>query len=265
MRLFKYVRAERVDILENQRIAFTPPEEFNDVFDTRPRVIPLTNMALLKQMAKEEEPEVWRQMPPSFQALPRKQRREKQREMSKAALKNFQKNAEGFAKQFQQYLHSEISKRFGILCLATNPDHKLMWGHYADGHRGFLLEFDTNNPRFVLKDQMHQVIYSDVPPTYDPAIGSQGWWKIKNKDWEYEGEYRITMMLEKCERRICPNGKIVYLQHMPRECVKAVYMGLKMEKSMKNRLREICQSAGIDLFEAEFLKDGVSYEFRKTK
>lgn len=265
MRLFKYVRAERIDILEAQRIAFTPPEEFNDVLDIRPKVIPLTSRAVLKRRAKDEEAEVLKEMPPSFHALPRKQRREKQREILKSAIKHMQKNAGGFAKQLQQDLRSGINKHFGILCLTANPDHKLMWGHYADGHRGFVLEFNTDDPRFALTDEINRVVYSDVPPTYDQAAGSQGWWKVKSKDWEYEGEYRIVTKLENCERKSCSDGKVIYLRHLPRECVKSVFMGLMMEGPKKHRLREICRPAGIDVFEAEFLKDGVSYEFRKAK
>lgn len=171
--------------------------------------------------------------------------------------------AEEFAKQIQRELPSAISRHFGVLCLTTNPDHKLMWAHYADGHRGFVLEFDTNNPRFELTEEMHKVVYSSTSPTYNPVVGSQGWWKVKSKDWGYEGEYRMTIRLEKCEKKILSGGKFVYLRHLPRECVKAVYIGLKMEESKKRELRAICQPTGIEVYQAEFLNDGVTYEFRK--
>lgn len=265
MRLFKYVRAERIDILETQRIAFTSPEDFNDVFDTRPRVIPLTNRAVLKRRLKKEEAEALLHLPPSYHALPRKLRREKQRELFKGAIKHFQDNAEGIATQLRKQLSLTVCKHFGILCLTTNSDHPLMWGHYADGHRGFVLEFNTDNPRFALTDEIHRVIYSKAQPIYDPAVGSHGWWKVKSEEWEYEAEYRITMLLENCERKSRSDGKVIYFRHMPRECIKAVFMGLKMEEAKKNRLREICRPTGIDIYEAEFLSDGVSYEFRGTK
>jgi hypothetical protein len=265
MRLFKYVRAERVDILETERIAFTPPEEFNDVFDTKPKVVPLTNMTLLKQRAKAQEKEAQRHLSASFRLLPRKERRKKQREILKEVVHQMRTSADSIAEQIQTGLQTEINKHFGILCLTTNPDNKLMWGHYADGHRGMVLEFDVKNPRFAITDKEHRVYYSTEPATYDPAVGSQGWWKIKSTEWEYEGEYRITTRLKECEKKILPNGKIIYLHQLPRDCVKAVYMGLKMEEAIKNRLRKICRPSGIELYEAKFLKDGMAYEFRKTE
>lgn len=263
MRLFKYVCQERIDILETQRIAVTPPEEFNDVFDTRPHVVPFKNRALLRQRAKIYEEGAIKSLPPSFHQLPRKERREKQREYFKHTVNKLLEHADDIAQHLQNEIPKSISKHLGVLCLSTNPDHKLMWGHYADGHRGFVLEFDASNPRFSLTGNLHQVIYSDTPGTYDPLVGSQGWWKVKSREWEYEKEYRITMLLKNCEQKKLPNGKIIYLKHLPRACVKAVFMGLRMEAGTKKRLQEICRPASIEMFEASFLKDGSAYEFKK--
>ena len=227
MRLFKYVRAERVDILENQRIAFTRPEEFNDALDTRPRVVPMTSLAVLKRKARDEEAEVLKQMPPDFQALPRAERRRIGRELLKGSIRDIRKNAEPIARKLQEDIYSGINSLFGVLCLTTNPNHRLMWGHYADGDRGFVMEFDTNKPRFALSDGLHQIIYSNKPPTDDPAVASQGWWKVKSKEWDYEDEYRIVSKLSECERKTIKD-KTIYLRHLPRDCVKAVFMGLKM-------------------------------------
>ena len=226
MRLFKYVCAERIDILETERISFTPPAEFNDVFDTRPNVVPLTSKAVLKQRAKAQENEAQAHLPPSFHLLPRKERRKKHREIVKEVVHQMRENADNIAEQIQSRLQIEINKRFGILCLTTNPDNKLMWAHYADGHRGMVLEFDTTYPRFVVTEKEHRVLYPGTPATYNPTVGSQGWWKIKSKEWEYEQEYRIATLLEKCEKKVLTNGKTIFLHKLPRKCVKAVYMGL---------------------------------------
>jgi hypothetical protein len=223
MRLFKYVQPERIDILENQQIRFTPPEEFNDVLDTRPRVIPMTSLAVLKRKAKMEEAEVLKHLPLSFQKLPRKERRRIGRELFKGSIKDIQKLAEPMAKKLQDDIYSGINKLFGILCLTANPDHKAMWQNFADGHKGFVIEFDTKKPRFA-SEHLHQVIYSSEPPTYDPAIGSQGWWKVKSIDLEHEQEYRIVSLLSECEQKTV-NGKTIYLLPLPRNCVKAVLWG----------------------------------------
>lgn len=260
MRLFKYVRAERIDILEGQRIAFTPPEEFNDALDMRPRVIPMTSVAVLKRKAKAEEAEVLRHMPPNFKALPRNERRRIGRELFKGSIKHIQANAEAIAGKLQEDIYSHVNREFGVLCLTTNPDHKLMWGHYADGHKGFVLEFDTEKPRFA--SGLHRIVYSDRPATYDPAGRSADWWKVKGKVWEYEGEYRLVSKLCDCEK-IVVNGKGVYLRCLPRDCVKAVFLGLKTDPAIKKRIRDVCQASGIRLYETVISSSGPVYEFRQ--
>ena len=38
---------------------------------------------------------------------------------------------------------SRLQSNFaGILCLTSNPDSVVMWSHYADKHRGIVIEFD---------------------------------------------------------------------------------------------------------------------------
>ncbi|MCH7721220.1 MAG: DUF2971 domain-containing protein, partial [Planctomycetes bacterium] len=40
----------------------------------------------------------------------------------------------------------------GVCCFAENNDDVLMWAHYAHGHRGFCLEFDTSFEPFTTPD-----------------------------------------------------------------------------------------------------------------
>ena len=46
-----------------------------------------------------------------------------------------------------QELRAQISQR-GVACFTTELNNILMWSHYADGHKGFCLEFDTNFFKF---------------------------------------------------------------------------------------------------------------------
>src|SRR5262245_21339148 len=51
--IFKYVAAERVDILQTEKIGFTPPDRFNDVLDVKPRVEPLIDRTYLGRIERE--------------------------------------------------------------------------------------------------------------------------------------------------------------------------------------------------------------------
>lgn len=262
MRLFKYVRPERVDILENQQITFTPPKEFNDALDTRPRVVPLKSLKKLKIKTNDYRAEVAKSLPLDFQMLPRRERRRKERELFKGSVKEMQKQADKIARKIEEDVYSGINQLFGVLCLTGNSNHRLMWENYADGDRGFAIEFDAEQPRFG-PNVLHQVAYSEEPPTYDPSNVSDGWWKIKSKDWEYENEYRIVFQLKDCEPKAV-NGKIIYLKHLPRNCIKSVFMGLAMGGEMKKRLKDVCQPSGIKLFEAIISNGKAPYEFREV-
>jgi len=50
----------------------------------------------------------------------------------------------------QQKVIDDFSQR-GIACFSTRKDNILMWSHYAEGHKGLCLEFDTNYPPLRIK------------------------------------------------------------------------------------------------------------------
>jgi hypothetical protein len=44
-----------------------------------------------------------------------------------------------------------LNQSVGILCLSEMRDSLLMWGHYADNHRGLVIGFDSDHPFFNKK------------------------------------------------------------------------------------------------------------------
>lgn len=59
-----------------------------------------------------------------------------------------------------------------ITCFSKRNDNLLMWSHYANGLRGFCVEFDD---LLVVEDdehlaEIHEVIYQDNPPIVDTAL-----------------------------------------------------------------------------------------------
>lgn len=58
-----------------------------------------------------------------------------------------------------------------ITCFSTRPDNLLMWGHYANGMRGFCLEVDEG--ALLGNDDaasIYRVIYADKPATIDASV-----------------------------------------------------------------------------------------------
>jgi len=85
-----------------------------------------------------------------------------------------------------------------ISCFSEEHDNMLMWSHYADGHKGFCLEFDTSHEPFT---KMHKVKYSEGIPEIDAAKvwnrtennmeAINGYLLSKHIDWQYEREWRV--------------------------------------------------------------------------
>ncbi len=89
----------------------------------------------------------------------------------------------------------------GIACLSATLTDIMMWSHYAAGHRGFCLEFDTS---FLPFSKALEVTYSQTLPSINPLdvlLNQPG--DDENNDilrmfvltkascWSYEQEWRL--------------------------------------------------------------------------
>ena len=61
-----------------------------------------------------------------------------------------------------------LNKSIGMLSLSEVHDSHLLWSHYASAHRGFVIEFDTDNKFFNKRrsendelNYLRKVIYCD--------------------------------------------------------------------------------------------------------
>ena len=102
------------------------------------------------------------------------------------------------AKGAQGALNDIIKDQRGVACFATTPTSLLLWAHYADGHRGFCLEFDTAAEFF---GKARPVSYTQTVPvlkavdfmTDRPASDLfEAIFLTKSQHWSYEEEWRIV-------------------------------------------------------------------------
>ena len=89
-------------------------------------------------------------------------------------------------------IEGAIQDRYRVFCLASAPDHELMWAHYGSKHTGVCLEFATTNTLFC---QALQVQYREKYPIFDLTSDSEehnlGPLITKSTAWGHEGEYRL--------------------------------------------------------------------------
>ena len=95
------------------------------------------------------------------------------------------------------------NKIFGLLCMSTTWHEPLLWGHYADKHKGICLGFDVD------PDWWHKVDYQEERISLESLgrasvdhINASDFLKIgitKFKAWEYEREYRAFAKLTEAD------------------------------------------------------------------
>ncbi len=102
----------------------------------------------------------------------------------------------------------EVRRRHrGIACFSERSDDVVMWSHYANGHRGFSLEFDTTiEPFSTAKPVNYDDAFPSIPLSLlfsDHAAGHddsdtdlllEAFVLTKAKCWTYENEWRAMHM-----------------------------------------------------------------------
>jgi len=203
MTLYKYVTAERIDVLQNGLIRFSQPSALNDPWDMRPHVERLfTDDDLEEHVTTPLKPESDTQMIDyvsriiedfaKTQGVTDKSLNEIRKVVTEAndeypgelkqlievAFAETVEKMKQLAPQLGGMIPEAIDSAVGVLSLTEKPDHPLMWSHYANNHSGLVLAFDENNeffrsPRHGQPDDAggaRRVKYSSERPKFDPLI-----------------------------------------------------------------------------------------------
>ena len=137
---------------------------------------------------------------------------------------------EGYAKLLDkpnEDLIREIKTK-GVCCLSGSNDSILMWGHYADGHKGMVIEYDT--ARYPFCDHLTPVTYSDGYCKFSIGQLTQ---KIsecveqivtqKSSDWKYEEEFRMIHHRNNCR----------FAQKIDPRSIVGVYFGARCNEQQR--------------------------------
>jgi len=97
-------------------------------------------------------------------------------------------------------LRQELAGTYGVRCYSSSPTQMLLWSHYASGHRGVCLEFDS--AKRPVRGWKHfdylPVAYSDgrsidvLSVGFDAAFASL--LTTKGVEWAYELEHRLITL-----------------------------------------------------------------------
>lgn len=246
MSIYKYFPPGRIDTLVNNKICFSTSHKLNDPFELKPHVQALCTPDYLERVHAEQSTEALKK---AYEGLPRAQRRIfSLKEFTKlydslGVLSEATKEMEARTPHFADSILKELANNIGVLCLTKQPDNLLMWAHYAEAHKGFVIEFDEHsdffNQRRSDKDEygyLREVIYQQERPkiVLSNAHGIE-LLLTKGLIWKPEEEWR--MLWPRSNNPTAP-----YLLDFPPSMVKSVILGCNMASEHKEMIHNILSS-----------------------
>jgi len=253
---FKYMPASTAAIvLEHRALRWSSPLRFNDPFDV-PRELSFgissedIVRALTNRMTRliEHPPEDTSNLQPQLRLIVDTVRRGISANLKAQLLADLADSAEthrapGQSMEELRAMWRSWLPQFRILCLTESPAHSAMWYHYADQHRGVVLELRCD-------DELDSAWLRAKPVTYPaqkPAIyAADGWAELlttadglaignllevatypKAPDWSYEKDWRITSFMKTPDTGLFTDYRL-----NPRELA-GVYLGPKMDPTAR--------------------------------
>lgn len=178
-------RDHTLDILENSRLYFPSPAEFNDPFDCYPP-FDLAGDWRDPQFAQELE---------QTQSAMIAERGLSEVEVAELRLKEGVP-IEKLADTVREFTIRDLRRDTRVLCLAKEHLHPLMWSHYAASHTGICLQFRVTrdglfgNARRVIYREERQPVLIPLPRQSEDEVADRLGF-IKAQFWDYESEYRV--------------------------------------------------------------------------
>jgi hypothetical protein len=168
--------------------------------------------------------------------------------------------------------------KFGFLSMTKIPDSFAMWCHYANGHKGFLIEFKDEFYKHPCMKSKEGNEYPVVEIGYvdDYAINIDESLDESNKlfpdkaddlfykkisRWGYEEEYRMVRPLSDSLDYTPLQGKPfqhdnrVHLFEFSLDCIESITFGAFMSSENKKTILSYCENTNIEFLQAMISKD----------
>jgi len=252
MILYKYLPPGRFDVLKYKQVRFTEPALFNDPFES---VIAISSFgpdsdvlpAILKRFDDIDPAEWDRDRLQDGIDLSLSEFKEYIHQNPERALEEFRKFEPSALDDQRKKLHDLINNAVGVLSLSEKHDSLLMWAHYADHHRGFVLGLDSNDAFFTPKTEedepirvLKRIIYTrDRPSIRLSEANTQALFLHKSEEWTYEAEWRYLRYLSDADSTKTEQGQEIFLFNVPASCFARIIFGCRMRPEVKQQFNEL--------------------------
>lgn len=174
-------------------------------------------------------------------------------------------------KDTKEFILKDFNERYRnkLKISSFSEDHKslLMWGHYANNHQGFCIEYNLSSmdDNENLKKYLFPVTYSnerfDITDFYiDNVINKESKDTnrlihsvlYKSEDWEYEKEWRFVITESEYDGKTVSTPK-----------PKAIYLGSQIKEEHKEQFIKVCKENNIDVYQMKL--DSKMYKLNLEK
>lgn len=247
MVLYKYFSPERRGLLDELLLRFTPPGLFNDPFDSLPAFSEF-DQSLVQEKVDKVSLDLAFNI--ALEGCSDEQRLAKLGSIPRANTilkKRYQSNLAGLDDIFISLHRKRVNSDIGVLCLCKNPKSIVMWSHYADDHKGFVVGFESQDGFFSHNPKdpvdigvLTEVNYTRERPFIDIRTIKEGTefpdiLFTKNEDWRYEQEWRIIRFLKDADEI---RNKAVHLFRIPPTAIREIIFGYKSDSAVTGALEK---------------------------
>lgn len=273
MKLYKYLPPSRIDVIQNCVIRYTQYGDFNDPFELNSNINKIAEENEIRKIVDRNfvqliEEEYLKN--PIISAFISKESFIRLAQGRNEEVKNA---VMGMEKQIVSVLPGMLQKTanslLGALSLSEISNNSLMWTHYSNEHKGYVIGFDSSHQFFNQKktneDELRhfrKIEYREKPPEINlmNASGAEIFF-VKSLEWEYEAEWRMLMPLSDSSMMIERQPYPIHLFGFPSESVKEVILGARISEQDRKVIQTIMNDkkfAHVKLYQAEL--DNASYE-----
>ena len=259
--LYKYFPKVRVDVLNNLKIRFTPPKQFNDPFEFLPRIED-HDVARLTEASSKEMTIVLQSLLLDYgELIPPDIRITKDKTtVTDENIEFLRRTLENADHHLIERLRNSLDKAIGVLSLSASKSNPLMWSHYSENHTGFVVGFRTENlwtsARSKHIDGPMKVNYIEKRPVTSVFdTNANPWFLSKQSIWKYEKEYRYIASLS------CLSAN--HLNDFRNNDVTEIIAGLQTPEELK---KQLCRIRDTSFPNASFLYSQITEDedFRIT-
>ena len=257
--LYKYCSPGGIRLLKDMRLKLADPRELNDVHEYK---FTMDAEFAYKDFVRNKHNSSYvigfrRNLKYLGERFPITSAETAQR-LLELGREDFMSLFNSFRASFMDIFHNGLLSQTLILCLSRNKNDPLMWSHYCDSYKGFVVAFDLSKPPFSNLPRGLPVQYVNGPPKIKyglstPPTTSVTFDTIRCKDdcWRYENEERYFFD-KKTSSTYCGFDESInmYYLNISNDCIHHIYLGPKSAPAISQSIQDIVGPEKITFMEA---------------